>query len=221
MSTYGESLFNISFLHYNLSDYFSSTSHYLIVVYFARSVTPGVTVALRGSFNPMDVPRLDHDRIISYLRPQGPTICHRSGISIFDESKDNTDALNSDKEEPDDGSCFHMVNAYYFAALRSRTPTSAGMLGITPTETQLQIVQRQPILTYAMWVLMVREFGVSNKSLIRANDYFAEHVYDIAEENARGQCTQGHSCKVSKHLNVDFTFFSPRSVHSDLFVFAN
>jgi len=90
-----------------------------------------------------------------------------------------------------------MVNAYYFAALRSRTPTSAGMLGITPTETQLQLVQRQPILTYAMWVLMGREFGVSNKSLIRANDYFAEHVYDIAEENARGQCTQGHSCKTS------------------------
>lgn len=158
------------------------------------SVTPGVTVALRGSFDPLKVPRLDHDKIISYLRPKGPKLCHRSGISIFDESDE---AEKDDKEEPDDGSCFHMVNAYYFAALRSRTPTSAGMMGVSPDDMQLMLVKKQPILTYAMWVLMVREFGVSNKTLIGTNEYFAKHVYDIAEENARGQCTRGHSCKVS------------------------
>ena len=31
---------------------------------------------------------------------------------------------------------------------------------------------------------------------VQTNTYFAKHVYDIAEENARGQCTAGHSCKV-------------------------
>jgi hypothetical protein len=90
-----------------------------------------------------------------------------------------------------------MVNAYYFAALRSRTPTSAGMLGVSPDDMQMILVKKQPILTYAMWVLMVREFGVSDKSLVKTNEYFANHIYDIAEENARGQCTQGHSCKTS------------------------
>lgn len=89
-----------------------------------------------------------------------------------------------------------MVNAYYFAALRSRTATSAGMLGVSPDATQMMLVKKQPILTHAMWVLMVREFGVSNKALVNTNEYFGKHVYDIAEENARGQCTQGHSCKV-------------------------
>eukprot|EP00956_Cyclotella_meneghiniana_P015904 scaffold24738_cov74-Cyclotella_meneghiniana.AAC.4 len=116
---------------------------------------------------------------------------------MFDESEEEENPKFSDKEEPDDGSCFHMVNAYYFASVRSRTPTSAGMLGIAPDDTQMMLVKKQPILTYAMWVLMVREFGISNKALIKANDYFAKHVYDIAEENARGQCTQGHSCKTS------------------------
>jgi hypothetical protein len=159
-------------------------------------VTPGVTVALRGSFDPHSVPRLDHDKIISYLRPHGPKLCSRSGLSIFDESEDQSEK-DSDKEEPDDGSCFHMVNAYYFAALRSRTPTSAGMLGVSPNDMQMMLVKKQPILTYAMWVLMVREFGVSDKSLVKTNEYFANHIYDIAEENARGQCTQGHSCKTS------------------------
>lgn len=143
------------------------------------------------------MPRLDHDKIISYLRPRGPKLCYRSGISIFDESQEQADGKGDDKEEPDDGSCFHMVNAYYFAALRSRTPTSAGMMGVSPDAMQLMLVKKQPILTYAMWVLMVREFGVSNKTLIGTNEYFAKHVYDIAEENARGQCTRGHSCKVS------------------------
>lgn len=156
-------------------------------------VTPGVTVALRGSFDSMKVPRLDHDKIISYLRPQGGKICGRSGVSIFQVADDD----ETDVEEPDDGTCFHMVNAYYFLAIRSRTPTSAGMLGISPSLTQLELVKKQPILTYAMWVLMVREFRISNKKLIDTNRYFAEHVYDIAEENARGQCTVGHSCKVS------------------------
>jgi hypothetical protein len=150
-----------------------------------------VTVALRGSFDPHLVPRLDHDKIISYLRPNGPKLCERNGLSLFPESDEDFD-----KEEPDDGSCFHMVNAYYFAALRSRTPTSAGMFGLTPTATQYMIVQKQPLIQYAMWILMVREFGVSERQLIGTNEYFGEKVFDIAEENARGQCTQGHSCKV-------------------------
>lgn len=164
------------------------------------SVTPGVTVALRGSFDPLKVPRLDHDKIISYLRPKGPRLCSRSGISIFDQSEEAE--KDPDKEEPDDGSCFHMVNAYYFAALRSRTPTSAGMLGVSPNDMQMMLVKKQPILTYAMWMLMVREFGMSNKALVSTNQYFAKHVYDIAEENARGQCTQGHSCKVRLYIDA-------------------
>ena len=161
------------------------------------SVTPGVTVALRGSFDPLEIPRLDHDKIVSHLRARGPKLCARHGYSMFDESEEDENPKISGREEPDDGSCFHMVNAYYFASVRSRTPTSAGMLGIAPDDTQIMLVKKQPILTYAMWVLMVREFGISNRSLINTNDYFAKHVYDIAEENARGQCTQGHSCKVS------------------------
>jgi hypothetical protein len=44
---------------------------------------------------------------------------------------------------------------------------------------------------------MKKEFGISNRQLIQTNTYFAEHIFDIAKENAKGQCTAGHSCKMS------------------------
>ena len=95
--------------------------------------------------------------------------------------------------------CFHMVNAFVFSAIRSRTPTSAGMLGITPTLSQLEMVKRQAILQPYMWMTFRPHFHIGNKLLVRTNRYFKDMVYEIAEENARGQCTEGHSCKVRVH----------------------
>ena len=162
------------------------------VIHANVCVTPGVTVALSGSFDPNQVPRLDHDKIISYLRPKGGQLCSRSGYSVFND----TDADEDEKgDEEDDGSCFHMVTGGV-SAIRSRTPTSAGMMGIKPDLNQLGLVEMNPKLPNMMWKSMVHEFRVENENLLTTNSYFAEHVYDIAEENARGQCTAGHSCKV-------------------------
>ena len=100
------------------------------VIHANVCVTPGVTVAIHGSFDPMQVPRLDHDKIISYLRPRGGRICSRSGLSVFNTSDmENSSIENMERIDEDDGSCFHMVNVG-ISALRSRTPTSAGMLGV-------------------------------------------------------------------------------------------
>ena len=155
-------------------------------------VTPGITVAFRGAFDPIKVPRLDHDRMASHLRTEGGELCGRTGLSIFDERY-----LNMDEEEEDEGTCFHMVHEGA-SAVRSRTPTSAGMMGVTsPTLLQMKIIEKMPTLTSIMWKMMEREFSISNEDLLATNSYFAEHIYDIAEENARGQCTNGHSCKTS------------------------
>lgn len=108
------------------------------------------------------------------------------------EVSDDDDA---DSDEKDDGTCFHMVHGGV-SAVRSRTPTSAGMMGVMPDSNQIYMVGAQPKLTSQMWRSMEKEFGISNEHLLETNSYFAKHVYDIAEENARGQCTIGHSCKV-------------------------
>ncbi|KAL7430827.1 hypothetical protein ACHAXH_003750 [Discostella pseudostelligera] len=165
------------------------------VIHANVCVTPGVTVAIHGSFDPMRVPRLDHDKIISYLRPRGGRLCSRSGLSVFDIST-NVEKSAIERIDEDDGSCFHMVHVG-ISALRSRTPTSAGMLGVMPDNIQKEIMKSNPKLTELMWHAMKNEFRILNRNLLKTNAYFAEHVYDIAEENARGQCTAGHSCKSS------------------------
>ena len=161
------------------------------VIHANVCVTPGVTVALRGGYNPNEIPRLDHDKIISYLRPLGGNACSRTGRAVYNETGMDDD----EKDDEDDGTCFHLV-ASGISAIRSRTPTSAGMMGIKPDLNQIFILQKKPKLEKYMWRSMQEEFGVDENRLLETNSYFAKHVYDIAEENARGQCTAGHSCKV-------------------------
>jgi hypothetical protein len=172
------------------------------VVHINVCVTPGVTIALRGSFDPLDVPRLDHDRIISYLRPRGGSLCGRTGRSVFDVDEGGPKG----KYQVDDGSCFHLVTVG-LAAVRSRTPTSAGMLGVNPDSTQREYVRKDPNLTKVMWKSLGSEFRISNEKLVETNTYFADHIYDIAQENARGQCTAGHSCKVRTIVPFPCEFF--------------
>ncbi|KAL7545076.1 hypothetical protein ACHAWF_008436 [Thalassiosira exigua] len=190
------------------------------VVHENYCVTPGITVALRASFDPLKVPQLDHDRTVSYLRLAGGEFCNRTGVSWF-EPEDG----DEETEQQDDGTCFHMVDNVGFAAVRSRTPSSAGMKGVVPDLNQRTMIEHMPELTDMMWTIMkdgeksrvctlaildakdVRpnfgsvasstEFAISNGNLIATNEYFSKHIYDISEENARGQCTIGHSCKAS------------------------
>mmetsp|Transcript_429 Transcript_429/g.872 ORF Transcript_429/g.872 Transcript_429/m.872 type:complete len:674 (-) Transcript_429:265-2286(-) len=161
-------------------------------------ITPGLTLVLQGSQDPSLVPRLDHHRLASFLKTQGGSICGRNGsLSILKE--DNADS-DIKAEEVDDGSCFHMVKFFLFPAVRSRTPTSAGMMGVTPSKHQLAVVKykrnKGKLIPY-MWELLKNQYGVKNVDLVDTNRYFGNHLFDIAEENARGQCTLGHSCKTS------------------------
>jgi len=153
------------------------------VIHANVCVTPGITISMRGDMNPSLVPRLDHDKIISYLSDLGGEACNRTGI-------------RDDDEVSDDGDCFQMLQGWTHA-VRSRTPTSAGMMGVNPDENQINMVRRgKGTLKKLLWSQMHKDFLIKDSDLRQTNSYFAKHVYDIAEENARGQCTNGHSCKV-------------------------
>lgn len=154
------------------------------VIHANVCVTPGITISMRGDMNPSLVPRLDHDKIISYLSDLGGDACNRTGI-------------RDDDEVSDDGDCFQMLQGWTHA-VRSRTPTSAGMMGVNPDENQINMVRRgKGTLKKLLWSQMHKDFLIKDSDLRQTNSYFAKHVYDIAEENARGQCTNGHSCKTS------------------------
>ncbi|KAL7542436.1 hypothetical protein ACHAWF_007175 [Thalassiosira exigua] len=172
-------------------------------------VTPGVTVATHRSFDPLQVPRLDHHLIFGYLKTSGGKICGRKGLSVFEREKG---------VESDDGTCLHMVRdgiaamhsrtstrtsmkgvVSKIAAVRSRTPTSAGMEGVVPDLNQVMVMKNEN-LTDMMWHSMKSDFFIADEDLQETIQYFSDRIYDISEDNARGQCTVGHSCKVRSFL---------------------
>jgi hypothetical protein len=90
--------------------------------------------------------------------------------------------------------CLQFVENFVFEAIRSRSPTSAGMLRveIVPKE-----IATDPWLYYAYMNMIHGKFGISQQHLSWMNRYFSDHMIEIARDNLLGQCTTGHSCKVS------------------------
>ena len=145
---------------------------------------------------------MDHDKIIPYLRKFSydgqldGQLCARTGRSVFDMEEDGAHS-----HQVDDGSCFHLVTVgINDIPPRSHTPTSAGMLGVALYSTQREITRKSPNVNNVVWGSMKNEFRISDRQLVETNLYFADLIYDIAEENARGQCTTGHSCKVCTYF---------------------
>jgi hypothetical protein len=91
------------------------------------------------------------------------------------------------------------------AALRARTPTSAGMLNVVYNGTSfnskyLQGAEKQRAIQDRMWYVVKRLFGFSKRNARAINRYMGDHMKVIAEENLLGQCTPGHSCKTSSQI---------------------
>lgn len=78
-------------------------------------------------------------------------------------------------------------------AIRSRTPTSAGMEGVVKNRVTLL---RQLNETFPRLKQMHADFRISRHDLKMLNTYMEKHILDIAKDNLKGQCTPGHSCKV-------------------------
>jgi hypothetical protein len=73
------------------------------------------------------------------------------------------------------------------SSLRARTVTSAGMADVG-----IDVEGR----TSDKWWEDIRDtFGIRKEDATRAKKYLQDHEVDIAIENLKGQCTQGHSCK--------------------------
>jgi hypothetical protein len=94
------------------------------------------------------------------------------------------------------------------AAIRGRTPTSAGMqyvLGnhmssLSPNAKKTlgadhpeELRDRQA----SMWEAVERRFDITQESVRRMRSTLTQHMHGIIQDNYQGQCTQGHSCKNS------------------------
>jgi Putative rhamnosyl transferase len=86
--------------------------------------------------------------------------------------------------------CIRMIHELPLGAVRTRTWTSAGMMNIllsNQTSTKNRSSQE------SIQKLCHLYFGI--ESLQPVQTYLQSHLVEIAEDNLKGQCTPGHSCK--------------------------
>eukprot|EP00581_Thalassiosira_minuscula_P013163 CAMPEP_0183728592 /NCGR_PEP_ID=MMETSP0737-20130205/28462_1 /TAXON_ID=385413 /ORGANISM="Thalassiosira miniscula, Strain CCMP1093" /LENGTH=508 /DNA_ID=CAMNT_0025960585 /DNA_START=143 /DNA_END=1669 /DNA_ORIENTATION=+ len=93
-------------------------------------------------------------------------------------------------------------------AVRARTVTSAGMNNVITgidnvdettsgfkAKRQDQHLIQQYFRQKEIWRILAEDFAVSNEGATYARSLIVGRMHFIAEENLRGQCTPGHSCK--------------------------
>uniref|UniRef100_A0A7S4QDQ1 Uncharacterized protein n=1 Tax=Ditylum brightwellii TaxID=49249 RepID=A0A7S4QDQ1_9STRA len=131
-------------------------------------VTPGLTIGYAPYTNIENVPSYSHDVLIKELLKQNHN-CGSSGVSASKYSG---------------GDCYELVSQIF--ALRSRSATSAGMMDVDEKGTSTEY-----------WSKITTYFSIRKSSFQEANDFMSQHVVQIAQDNMKGQCTIGHSCKVS------------------------
>ena len=92
-------------------------------------------------------------------------------------------------------------------AVRARTTTSAGMSNVITGDKdidktnafkkrgKLKRLVEQSVKQYQMWAILARDFSIPAQDAQFARSLIVGRMQYIAEDNMRGQCTAGHSCK--------------------------
>jgi len=136
-------------------------------------VTPGLTLGIAPGADGSKVPRSPHQRLAMVVYFTGDCGAKRKGM------------------------CIQKVPQVHISAIRSRTLTSAGMAGVNePYPKSTNDTQTE------LWQFTEESFGISKVDVRSANAYLNKYSSLIAEENLRGQCTPGHSCKNSTQMKL-------------------
>lgn len=156
------------------------------------SVTPGLTFGYgKGASRSSIGSRLNHAEITRKITPCTP------------ETKDVKDPINT--------GCFSRLSKLSPGAIRSRTTTSAGMdnvvtgdeshdqknklSNIKKNKSLLQKFNKQYFAQDKLWSGINLLFTVSKDQAKSARKFIVGNKQKIAEDNLKGQCTPGHSCK--------------------------
>jgi hypothetical protein len=143
-------------------------------------ITPGITVGFPVGVEEHEVPVHPHHLLAKLIQNLPP----EEGCGYQNTSD-----------------CLIFVHTFIFEAIRSRTPTSAGMLNVVgEREDNDPNTVKSPWVTYAYWNMLHESFRIQREQVQWMHHYLSDHLIEIAHDNLLGQCTTGHSCKVRKYL---------------------
>ena len=121
-------------------------------------------------------------------------------IGVDDESVPrymHTDIYEAVRKEGNN--LIHMIKEPLVGVVRSRTATSAGMRKVPFGEVYDNTPRDMVELGKILW----SDYGISVDELKAVNRHHQEHFVDIIQDNLRGQCTEGHSCKNSTRARLE------------------
>lgn len=145
-------------------------------------ITPGITTGYAVGTRETAVPVFAHDELVKKIKgADGDVAMQGCGL-------------------PRTADCLQFIEAFVFEAIRSRSPTSAGMLNV---QADLSRVHDTWWVNYAFWNMLHESFGLHRESLRWMSAYLTDHLIDIARDNLLGQCTTGHSCKESAKTDLE------------------
>lgn len=172
-----------------IQDVFHSSLAHII-----SSVTPGLTFGYgKGASRSSIGSRLNHADITRKITPCTPDT----------DTKDPKQTINT--------GCFSRLSKLSPGAIRSRTTTSAGMDNVVTGDEShdkknklssikknkglLQKFNKQYFAQDKLWSGISVLFKVSKQQAESARTFIVRNTQKIAEDNLKGQCTPGHSCK--------------------------
>lgn len=134
-----------------------------------KCYTPGMTLGMRrGQIKGvLDVP---HSQLIQELT-ESKTKCGK-----------RTQGLD----------CVNFVDTLEFPALRSRTPTSASMVGV---QVQKKIKSSVNNSSQMLFQKASADFGFQEARVLAVNQHLSDNMALIVKDALEGQCSHGHSCR--------------------------
>jgi len=158
--------------------FITNTSEYGTFVPYKTSkacITAGITLGVSVGQQEKNIPRFMHHELYQEL------------------------SVNKTRATCGGETCLHMMEKPILGAIRSRTATSAGMRNVKVLDADdAQMVKHAvPIGNAHLINALQQGFHVTIPNVVKVNRYMQDHVFAIAADNLRGQCTHGHSCKNS------------------------
>jgi hypothetical protein len=182
-------------LHYewrndDITSFNVTTAGRLRLIQEAICVTPGYTL-------------IKHRNATSINFPTLPRIGHHLVNREWPECLQNATGNNATTD------CWTKLRKRYPAALRGRTITSAGMSRIE-TKPSDSMWDNQ---TDFLWGPVQRSYGILPEQALETSLRLQQNLIHIVEDNLRGQCTFGHSCKNSSKHKLMTLLKANGSVH--------
>lgn len=157
-------------IEWHMKYYKNRESSGLIIPHISdMCLTPSLTVGFPPGVVRSDVPTMKHQKLHKVI----PTCAHMEETKCMRKIISKSDLTSG--------------------AIRVRSPTSSGMSNVLSVPKSIE--DKWGKYQDKFWKTIPTTFSIEKSDADYMNEYLSKNIRFIAEDNLKGQCTKGHSCK--------------------------